>query len=102
MNSLREIMDEFFIIKNDYRVKYANVLIDILKELDVWDVPVRNKLTGKTGKLLVIGNGMNITCQVKFFPYNKNGTLSKKSSSTVYSWDETDVRESILNHFEVA
>ncbi len=76
-DQIKIINENYSIAIQEYSNKYKSAIEDTLKHLGVWETDVYNKRTGKKGILKIVKNTFgDISWEVKFVPYKKDGNLS--------------------------
>lgn len=76
-DQIKIINEDYRRVTQEYSDKYKSAVENTLKHLGVWETDVYNKRTGKRGILKIVKNTLgDISWEVKFVPYKKDGTLS--------------------------
>ena len=85
VTSVRELEKQFYPKLTDVVNEYKRALEGLLK-LTGYDGDVVEKKTGKKGRLTIVNSYYNsLGYEVKFYPYKKDGELSKNASG--WFWD---------------
>lgn len=103
MDRIESLKEEIRKTREQQRMQYHHLLVQILDEVGMLNVSVKQKKTGDTGILKVVATGFAATEQVvKFYKYKKNGsTVSMNASSTVYAWTEDELKKALQCEYEV-
>lgn len=105
---LNEIVKEYKakkeILIGKYRSLYEEELIEILKDVGMYNTDVRQISTGKTGRFSICPMSYSsVECNVKFVPYTVKGQFSKNPVFICYcATTQEDIKGVILNEFVLA
>ena len=102
--TFQEIRTEYDEICKQYRKKYKEHFIEVLSDIGLWNIDVKDKQSNKLGRLELMPRASGvITYELKFFPYNNQGKKTSKYSNVMIFPDfgEEKMREKLLELFEI-
>lgn len=81
------------VVEENFRTTYKNFLVTCLCEMGFWNKRVRFKKTGVEGLLLINERTYYKPYEIKFYPFIKNGNISKSPRYFLYCSDESIIKD---------
>lgn len=102
--TFKEIITDYKKIHEQYRNKYEEHFIEVLSDIGLWNIDVKDKQSNKLGRFELMPRAFGfIEYELKFSPYNKQGKKTSKYNNVMVfpDWGEEQMKEKLLELFEI-